>query len=102
MSGGVCRRSGEVELGSLGVSGVVCGPVALRLGFHLCEAGVVSGELVQVGPRDLAGCGFVVIADVRRWVASPVLEFDLQPDAEQLNVEPRVWSVWVAGVGAAR
>jgi hypothetical protein len=63
--------------------------VALGLGLHLREAGVVIGELVQVRERDLSGRDLVVIADVRLRVTDAMLELNLEALLELRNVKSR-------------
>ena len=70
-------------------AGPPLGPVLLGLGLHLRQPRVVVGELVEVRPRDLARRQLVVVADVRRGIAPPVLELDLEAHPELLDIEPR-------------
>ena len=63
------------------------GPVRLRLRFHLREAGVVVGELIEVGPRDLRRHDDVIVGDIGRRVARAVLKLDVHPHPELLEAE---------------
>src|SRR5690242_14585717 len=65
------------------------GPVRLRLGLHLGEAGVVVRELVEVGPRDLRRHDDVIAGHVRFRIARAVLELDVHPHPELLEPGPR-------------
>lgn len=59
----------------------------LSLALHLREAGVVVGELVEIGEGDLADQDGIVSGHVRRRVAATVLQFDVHSHAELLHVE---------------
>jgi len=59
----------------------------LRLGLHLLEAGVVVGELVQVGASDLRCHPLVVVGHVRGWIVESMLQLDVHTGSELLDVE---------------
>src|SRR2546430_980578 len=61
--------------------------VPLRPRLHLLEARVVIGELVQMRERDLPRDQGVVVADVRRRISDPMLEFNIHADAKLFDVE---------------
>ena len=63
------------------------GPVRLRLGFHLRQPGVVVGELIEVGPRDLRRHDDVVAGDIGLRIAGAVLKLDVHPHPELLEAE---------------
>src|SRR5262249_61898131 len=64
-------------------------PVAVRSLLHALEAGVVVGELVQVRPRDPAGDVRIVVRHVRPRIVAAVLELDVHPGPELVDVERR-------------
>ena len=59
-----------------------------RFALHDGEAGVVVGELCQVGQRDLPGDDRIVRADVGLQVPGPMLELHAEPHAKLLEVAP--------------
>jgi hypothetical protein len=61
--------------------------LALGLLLHPLEPCVVVGKLVQVGERELARHDRIVIGQVRSRLVATVLEFDVHPVAELLEVE---------------
>src|ERR1035441_1817583 len=63
-------------------------PVGLGVGLHCRQAGVVIRELVKVRPRDLGGHRDVVVGDVRLGILRAVLELDVHPHVQLLDVEP--------------
>src|ERR1035441_4496290 len=65
------------------------GAVRLRLGFHLRKARVVVRELVEVRPRDLRRHGDIVIGHIRLRITRAVLELDVHPLPELLEIERR-------------
>src|SRR4051794_9905715 len=67
--------------------------LALRLFLHALEPGVVVAELVQVRQCDFGRHDLAVVADVRREIAEAVLELDVHPPAELVDVEWRGFPV---------
>ena len=63
-------------------------PVGLRLRLHNGKAGVVVRMLVQVCSGDLRGHGHVVIGDVGLEIMGAVLELDVHPHSELLEIKP--------------
>jgi len=63
-----------------------CPQVGGRFALQDSEASVVVRELRQVGERDLPGNERVVPADVGLRASGPVLELDVQPHPELLEV----------------
>ena len=61
----------------------------LRLGFHLRKASVIVRELVEVRPGDLRRHGDVVIGHIGLRIARAVLELDVHPFPELLQIERR-------------
>ena len=62
---------------------------SLRLLLHPLKPGVVVRELVQVRERDLPRCDGIVVGDVRRGVVEAMLELDVEPATELLDIERR-------------
>src|SRR5690349_24977531 len=62
-------------------------PLALGFVLHPREALVVVRELLHVSQRDLSRDDRIVVRDVRLRVVRPVLELDVHPGAELLEVE---------------
>src|SRR5262245_47950457 len=65
------------------------GPVPLGVSLHLLEPRVVVGELLQVCERDLPRDDRIVVGDIRLRVMRPVLELDVHPRSELLELEAR-------------
>ena len=63
--------------------------LAFGLLLHPLEPRVVVGKLVQMGKRDLARHDGIVIGHVRQRVVATVLQLDVHPAAELLEVEGR-------------
>src|SRR6266516_2311048 len=77
----VCRRAASAN---------VCRTVlALGLFLHPLEPGVVVGEFVQVGERDLARHDRIVISHVRSRIMETMLQFDIHAFPELLEIEGR-------------
>src|ERR1019366_2919609 len=64
-------------------------PVGLRLCLHDGQARVVVRELVQMRSSDLRGHGHVVVGDVGLDIMGAMLELDVHPHPELLNIKPR-------------
>src|SRR5512133_502430 len=62
-------------------------PVTLGLSLHALEAFVVVRELLHVRERDLAGDDRVVAGHVGLRIVTAVLELDIHPHPELLEVE---------------
>src|SRR5215471_4556724 len=65
------------------------GPVPLGVSLHPLETCVVVGELLQVCERDLPRDDRIVVGDIRLRVMRPVLELDVHPRSELLELEAR-------------
>ena len=65
------------------------GLVRLRLGFHLRKTGVVVRELVEMRPRDLRRHGDIVTGHIRLRIPRAMLELDVHPLPELLQIERR-------------
>jgi hypothetical protein len=61
----------------------------LRLSFHLREAGVIVRKLVEVRTRDLRRHCDIVIGHIGLRITRAVLEFDVHPLPELLEIERR-------------
>ena len=61
--------------------------LALRFLLHTIEPGVVIKKLVEMGERDLTHHNQLVVGDVRRRILKTVLELNLHPPAELVDVE---------------
>src|SRR6266516_7604411 len=70
-----------------GLSRLLRGPVARSFLFHALEALVIVGELLHMRERDLSGQDRVVAGHVRLRIVGAVLELDVHPKAERLEVE---------------
>jgi hypothetical protein len=68
-------------------------PIPPGLFLHLLQSRLVVGELVAVCERDPGRDVRVVVADVRVRVVQDVLEFDVHPDPELVDIEGRACSV---------
>src|SRR5271169_763717 len=61
----------------------------LRFCFHLRKAGVIVRELVEVRPGDLRRHGDIVTGHIRLRITRAVLELDVHPLPELLEIERR-------------
>jgi len=61
--------------------------MALRLGLHPIQPGVVVPKLLQVRPGDLSCHQGIVVRDVGHGVVSTMLELNLQPLLELGHIE---------------